>query len=69
MVVLAPATVLAVAAVVVTQPPWWRGPTCKAAVQALLRSADGSRIAAEELVFRPELIVRGSTAKAPTPAS
>ena len=24
---------------------------------------------AEELVFRPELIVRGSTAKAPTPAS
>jgi LacI family transcriptional regulator, repressor for deo operon, udp, cdd, tsx, nupC, and nupG len=36
---------------------------CRAAVQALLHNAESGPAAAEELVFRPELVVRASTGR------
>ena len=41
---------------------------CKAAVQALLHHSDATAAAVEELVFRPELVVRASTGRVPARA-
>jgi len=39
----------------------------RAAVELLNAQINGSSVAAEELLFEPELVVRGSTAQAPRP--
>ena len=40
----------------------------RAAVAMLVGQIDGFPVTAEELLFEPELVVRGSTAPAPAPA-
>jgi len=42
-------------------------PMGRAAIDLLVSLIGGARVAPDELLFEPELVVRGSTGPAPTP--